>query len=81
MPQKRALSRQLDVAKLILVPKPGKEADRYPSKYRPISLLNTQVKVLEKLLIQRIMIHAYTIEAIKKSVRVYAAKVYSGCGY
>jgi len=33
-----------------------------PSKYRPISMLNTKEKVLEKLLIQRIMNHAYKKE-------------------
>ena len=52
---------------MILVPKPGKEADRDPSKYRPVSLLNTQGKVLEKLLIHRIMHHAYTTEELNKN--------------
>jgi len=52
---------------VILVLKPGKEADRDRSNYRPISLLNKQGKVLEKLLIQRIMHHAYTTEALNKN--------------
>jgi hypothetical protein len=41
--------------------KPGKEELRDSSKYRPMSLINVGGKVLEKLLINRIMHHAYTI--------------------
>jgi len=45
-------------AKLIPIVKPRKETCEVMTKYRPISLLNTAAKVLEKLLISRIMHHA-----------------------
>ena len=40
--------------------KPGKEDTMDPSKYRPINLINVAGKVLEKLLINRIMHHVCT---------------------
>jgi hypothetical protein len=43
------------IAKIIPIIKPGKEDSQDPSKYRPTSLLNIGVKVLENLLINRIM--------------------------
>ena len=52
---------------MIPLTKPGKEGCGDPSKYRPISLLNTEGKILEKLLIQRIMHHAYTTEALNNN--------------
>jgi hypothetical protein len=55
------------IAKVIPITKLGKEGSEDPSKYRPISLLKTEGKVLEKLLIQRIMHHAYTTEALNES--------------
>ena len=55
------------IAKVIPITKPGKEESGDPSKYRPISLLNTEEKVLEKLLIQRIKHHVYTNEALNKN--------------
>jgi hypothetical protein len=42
-------------ARVIPITKPGKENCNDTSKYRPISLLNVGGKVLEKLLISRIM--------------------------
>jgi hypothetical protein len=39
--------------------KPGIEKSADTSKYRPISLLNTEGKVLEKLLSKRIVHHLY----------------------
>jgi len=42
-------------AKLIPILKPGKETCEDMTKYRPINLLNTAAKVLEKVLISRIM--------------------------
>jgi hypothetical protein len=65
MPQKRKLPGQLKI--VIPITKPGKEGVGDPSKYRPISLLNTEGKILEKLLIQRIMHHACITEALNKN--------------
>jgi hypothetical protein len=42
-------------AKIIPTVKPGKETSNDISKYRPISSINTASKVLEKVLINRIM--------------------------
>jgi hypothetical protein len=50
------------IAKVLPIAKPGREDCLDPSKYRPISLLNTEGKVLEKLLIKRIMHHLYKTE-------------------
>jgi len=47
--------------------KPGKESSYEVSKYRPISLLNTGGKVLEKLMINRIYHHIHTKEHINKN--------------
>ena len=46
--------------KIIPIMKPGKENSTDVSKYRPISLINVGGKVLEKLLINRIMHHVYS---------------------
>jgi len=46
--------------KVVPITKPGKEDKKNPSKYRPISLINVGGKVLEKLLINRIMHNVYT---------------------
>jgi hypothetical protein len=51
-------------AKLIPVVKPNKEGSEEVTKYRPISLLNTEGKILEKLLISRINYWAYTTNFI-----------------
>jgi ribonuclease HI len=56
--------REWKIAKIIPIVKPGKEDSQDPSKYRPISLLNVGGKVLEKLLINRIMHYIYKIEYI-----------------
>jgi len=50
------------IARIIPITKPGKEDSQDPSKYRPISLLNIGGKVLEKLLVNRIMHHIYKSE-------------------
>jgi hypothetical protein len=44
-------------AQLVPITKPGKENSEDVSKFRPISLLNTEGKVLEKVLINRINHH------------------------
>ena len=45
---------------IIPVIKPGKEDEEDVEKFRPISLINIQAKVLEKLLINRIMFHMHS---------------------
>ena len=54
-------------AKIIPIVKPGKETSDDISKYRPISLINTAAKVLEKVLINRIMHHIYSNNLMSKS--------------
>ena len=49
------------ITKIIPVTKPDKEDSQDPSKYRPISL-NIGGKILEKLLINRIMHHIHKID-------------------
>ena len=52
--------RRWKIAKIIPIVKPGKEGSDEVSKFRPISLLASGGKVLEKLLINRINHHVYT---------------------
>jgi hypothetical protein len=47
-------------AKLVPITKPGKENNEDVSKFRPVSLLNTGRKVLEKVLINRINHYVYS---------------------
>jgi len=54
-------------AKIIPIVKPGKETIDDISKYRPISLINTAAKVLEKVLINRIMHHIYSNNLTSKN--------------
>jgi hypothetical protein len=61
------LPKECKIAKIIPIIKPGKEDSQDPSKYRPISLLNIGGKVLEKLLINRIMHYIYKIEYLNDS--------------
>ena len=51
-------------AKLIPIVKPGKEGSEQVTKYRPISLLNIEGKIMEKLLISRINYWAYSTNFI-----------------
>jgi hypothetical protein len=44
---------------MMMMMNPGKEDTTDPSKFRPISLINAGGKVLEKILITRIMHHIY----------------------
>jgi hypothetical protein len=53
--------------RIIPLIKPGKENCNNASKYRPISLLNTGGKVLEKLLINRIMHFLYKNELLNQN--------------
>ena len=54
-------------AKIIPIVKPGKETSDDISKCRPISLINTAAKVLEKVLINRIMHHMYSNNLMSKN--------------
>jgi ribonuclease HI len=54
-------------AKLIPIVKPGKENSDEVSKYRPISLLNTGGKILEKLLINRINHQVFSHDHMSKN--------------
>ena len=47
-------------AKIVPIIKPGKEGSEDVNKFRPISLLNSDGKVLEKLLINRINHHVFS---------------------
>ena len=55
------------IAKILPIAKPGREKSADTSKYRPISLLNTEGKVLEKLLSKRITHHLYTTEYLNEN--------------
>jgi hypothetical protein len=66
MPQNRLLSRKWKIAKVLKIVKSGREASD-PSMYRQISLLNTEGKILEKLLIKRIMHHFYKTDALNEN--------------
>ena len=52
---------------IIPIPKPGKEESHEVTKYRPISLLNVGGKVLEKLMMDRILYHAYSNDLINRN--------------
>jgi hypothetical protein len=52
--------RRWKTAKIIAIVKPRKEGSDEVNKFRPISLLASGGKVLEKLLINRINNHVYT---------------------
>jgi hypothetical protein len=56
--------RKLKIGKVVPILKPNKEDSPDPSKYRTISLLNIGGKLLEKLLINRIMHNIYKIDHI-----------------
>jgi len=55
------------IAKILPIAKPGREKNADTSKYRPISLLNTEGKVLEKLLSKRITHHLYMTEYLNEN--------------
>jgi hypothetical protein len=51
--------------KFVLIVKPGIEGSDEVNRFRPISLLNSGGKVLEKLMISRIKHHFYSREYIR----------------
>ena len=55
------------IVKILPIVKLGREKRLDTSKYRPISLLNTEGKVLEKLLSKRIMYHLYKTEYLHEN--------------
>ena len=54
-------------AKLIPVVKPGKEDSEEVTKFRPISLLNIEGKIMEKILITRINYWAYSTKFLNNN--------------
>ena len=56
----------LKVAKIILLPKPGKDHTK-PENYRPISLLTPLAKTLEKIINQRLRTHLEDTEQLSDS--------------
>jgi len=54
-------------ARILPITKPGREDSTDPSKFRPMSLINTAGKVLEKLLIKRIMHSLHTTEFLNEN--------------
>jgi len=61
------LPKRWKTAKLIPIVKPGRVNSDDISKFRPISLLNTGGKVLDKLLINRIDYHVFTHDIMNKN--------------
>jgi len=59
--------KQWKIAKIIPITKPDEKDSYDPSKYRPISLLNLEGKVPEKLLINRIMYHINKTEFLNSN--------------
>jgi hypothetical protein len=59
-PRQDCFPKRWNRIKVIPIAKPRKEYTTDPSNFRPISLINVGGKVLEKILINRIMHHAYT---------------------
>ena len=63
------------IGKLIPTGKPGKENSDEVFKFRPINILNTEGKVLEKLLINRINHHVFSHDLMNKNqLRLHASK-------
>jgi len=65
--QRGVFPKRWKTAKLIPIVKPGKKNSDEVSKFRPISLLNTGGKVLEKLLRNRITHHVFTLDIMSKN--------------
>jgi len=66
--RKGVLAKRWKTAKLIPIVKDGKENRDEVPKFRPISLLNTGRKVLEKLIINRINHHVFPRDIIIKNL-------------
>jgi len=59
--------RQWKKSNTVPIVKPGKEDNRDASKYRPISLLNVAGKVLDRLMIDRIMHHVHSSAGLNRN--------------
>ena len=55
------------VTKIVPVIKPGKENSKEATKYRPISLINICGKILDKLVIDRVMHHLHKEGLLSKN--------------
>ena len=55
-----SFTKQWKKSSIVPIIKPGKEDNRDASKYRPISLLKVTGKVLDRLMIDRIMHHVHS---------------------
>jgi hypothetical protein len=64
-------------AKIIPIVKPGKEISDDISKYGPISLINTATKVLEKVLINRILHHMNSNNLMSKNQYGFTPQTYT----
>ena len=60
MSKEGMLSKELEIFVIIPIIKPEKEKCNDVSKYRPISLLNIGGKLLERLMIDRMLFHIYS---------------------
>jgi hypothetical protein len=67
MPLRRLLSTNWKTARILPITKPGREDSTDLSKFRPISLINTAGKVLEKPLIKLIMHHLHKTEFLNEN--------------
>ena len=67
MLQNRIFPGKWKTAKILMIERTGREADPDPTNYRPISLLNTESKILEKLLIKRIIHHFNRTETLNEN--------------
>jgi len=62
-----SVPRQWKKSSIVPIVKPGKQVNRDTSKYWPISLLNVVGKMLERLMIDRIMHHVHTSAGLKSN--------------
>jgi hypothetical protein len=65
--RKGCLPTNWKTARILPITKPDREDSTDPSKFRPISLINTTGKVLEKLLIKRILHHLHKTEFLNEN--------------
>jgi hypothetical protein len=64
MSQKGHFPENWKLAKILMIVNSGKETTSDPTSYRPISLLNTEGNILEKILMKRITHHLHKTDAL-----------------